>query len=132
MQIDHVYADKQLVIARAALPGLLSIMGAIDCFNADAVANALEEELRRIHEGIGGASSAIGPDTRPRVDVSRLEIVDTYGVEALIKVAKRADELGGVVINGLPPVIHRVIELLESVDLPGTVREAGHQPECTV
>jgi len=120
LQEDHVYADKRLVIARTTLPGLLSIMGAIDAFNASSVVNALEEELQSGRRGPDGTASdtADGP---LQIDLSRLEFVDTHGIRALLKVAESASACGGVVFRGLAPRIRQAIHLAGLANVPGLV-----------
>jgi anti-anti-sigma factor len=113
---DHVYSDKQLVIARTALPGLLSIMGSIDHFNASAVARALEAEL---------LTAAESRDRRLHIDLSRLEFVDTSGIRAIVKVAENAPGRGGLVLHGLPPLMRRVMVLVGWGDGPGLIIDDG-------
>ena len=117
MKLDHVYSDKQLVITRTALPGLLFIMGAIDYFNAAAVTKALEKEL---HHSLNGSAEKNG-DGRLRIDLSGLQFVDTSGVRAFVDVAEKASHRGGLVLHGLPPQLRRVMELVGWGDVPGLV-----------
>jgi len=121
MQGDHVYADKQLVITWTSLPGLLSIMGAIDYFNAAAVARALKVELETAADDAAGIGDPENADGRLRIDVSRLEFVDTCGIRALVTLAEEAGDRGGLVLHGLPPLIRRVMELVGWEELSGLV-----------
>lgn len=128
MQGDHVYADKQLVIARTTLPGVLSIMGAIDYFNAAAVATALKAELKAAVDGAAEMGDLESADGRLSLDLSRLEFVDTCGLRALVTLAAEAGERGGLVLHGLPPLIRRVMELVGWGELPGLVIDEDRQP----
>ena len=121
VQRDHVYADKQLVITRTTLPGLLSIMGAIDYLNAASVATALRAELQAAAGGAAEMGNLENADGRLRIDVSGLEFVDTSGIRALVTLAADAGEQGGLVLHGLPPLIRRVMELVGWGELPGLV-----------
>jgi anti-anti-sigma regulatory factor len=127
MQGDHVYADKQLVIARTTLPGLLSIMGAIDYFNAAAVATALKPELLSAADRAAERGDLENADGRLRIDLSRLEFVDTCGIRALVTLATDTGERGGLVLLGLPPLIRRVMELVGWGELPGLVIDEDRQ-----
>ncbi|GAC1473547.1 MAG: hypothetical protein PVS3B2_09450 [Candidatus Dormibacteraceae bacterium] len=121
MKRDHVYSDKQLVISRTGLPRVLSIMGAIDYFNAAAVTKALEKEL---HDGLNGSAGTFNGengDGRLRIDLSGLQFVDTSGLRAFFDVAEKASHRGGLVLHGLPPQLRRVIQLVGWGDLPGLV-----------
>jgi len=127
MQRGHVYADKQLVIARTALPNLLSIMGAIDYFNAANVARALEAELESATDRgeVGNPTTAGG---RLHIDLSGLEFVDTCGIRALIEITKSGGGRRVLVIHGLAPLFRRVIEVVGWGELPGLVIDEGLKP----
>jgi ABC-type transporter Mla MlaB component len=129
MQGDHVYADKQLVIARTALPDVLSIMGAIDYFNAANMARALEAELESATDrGDMGDPTPTTAEGRLHIDLSGLEFVDTCGIRALIEVTKSGGGRRVLVIHGLAPLFRRVIEVVGWGELPGLVIEEGLVP----
>ena len=73
MEGDQVYADKQLVVFRTGAPAELSLSGAIDFYNADAVAAALIAELQQSGDVSTALSDAITGNgdlhlTRPAVE----------------------------------------------------------------
>jgi anti-anti-sigma regulatory factor len=124
MQGKTVYSDNRLVITRTVWPGALSISGSIDHLNADDVARALIAELQTADDG-GGELSYGGSGTQLCVDLSRLEFVDTCGIKALVKVAKGAGNGQRLVLQGLPPLIRKVMLVVGWGDLPGLVLDAG-------
>ena len=121
MQGDHVYSDHRLVISRTDLPGILSISGEIDQFNADAVAAALDGELRGVGAGVADPRQVSRPGRQLRIDVSRLEFVDTGGIRALVKIADGAGDRLPLVLSGLPPLLRKVMFAVGWGDLPGLV-----------
>ena len=59
--------------------------------------------------------------------MSRLEFVDTCGIRALVTLAEEAGDRGGLILDGLPPLIRRVMELVGWGDLPGLeINESGY------
>jgi anti-anti-sigma regulatory factor len=124
MQGKTVYLDNRLVITRTVWPGALSISGSIDHLNADDVARALIAELQTADDG-GGELSYGGSGTQLCVDLSRLEFVDTCGIHALVKVAEGAANGQRLVLQGLPPLIRKVMLVVGWGDLPGLVLDAG-------
>jgi len=126
MQGKTVYSDNRLVITRTVWPGALSISGSIDHLNADDVARALIAELQTADHG-GGELSYAGSGTQLCVDLSRLEFVHTCGIRALVTLAEEAGDRGGLILDGLPPLIRRVMELVGWGDLPGLeINESGY------
>ena len=109
--MEGVYADKQLLISRDGVGGL-SFAGAIDHFNADAMARAIAIELDR-PDSEGGL----------RLDMSRLEFADVTGIKALVRVAEGADKDRPLVVTGLPWQIARVMTLVGWAELPNLVVE---------
>lgn len=112
---DEVYLDKQLVISRAGSPGRLSVSGAIDYYNAEAVAAALTRELR------AGVSGAANGDLH--IDVSMLEFTDVTGIRALVRIAENGAGGRRLVLSGLPDGIKTVIKVIGWADLPNLVIE---------
>ena len=107
-----------MVVTRTHSPGVLSIDGAIDYQNAEAVAMALATELetRAAEESLGS-----GPIAHLRLDLSRLEFVDPSGIRALVKVAERTGERQRLVLQGLPASVRRVMTIVGWADLPRLV-----------
>jgi anti-anti-sigma regulatory factor len=129
MEGDQVYSDKQLVILRTGIPGELSITGAIDYYNADAVASAVAGELHSAERSTELAD-AISGNGDLHVDLSRLEFTDVAGIRALVQVAENAGDGRRLVLRGLPPRIRMVMAVVGWGDLPNLVIEepAGEQP----
>lgn len=123
MQRNHVLSDKQLVISRTSSPGWLSIAGAIDYFNAESVAAALQHELQAGSNGAAELSDATTSNGHLHVDLSRLEFADTHGIKALVRVAVNAGPGQLLVLHGLPPLIRKVMLLVGWGDLPSLVIE---------
>jgi ABC-type transporter Mla MlaB component len=121
MHADHIYSDNRLVIYRTDLPGVLSMFGEVDQFNADAVATALDAELRAAGAGVANPRPGSRSGGQLRVDVSRLEFVDTGGIRALVKIAGCASDRLPLVLTGLPPLLRKVMFAVGWGDLPGLV-----------
>jgi anti-anti-sigma regulatory factor len=123
MEGNQVYSDKQLVILRTGLPGELSITGAIDYYNAEAVASAVAGELRSGADGTAVLSDAVSGNGDLHLDLARLEFIDVTGIRALVQVA---ETLGGgrrLVLRGLPPRIRMVMAVVGWGELPNLVIE---------
>ena len=117
---DEVYVDKQLAITRDGEASIrLSVSGAIDCYNAEAVAAALVRELE------AGAPGATPGNGDLHIDVSRLEFADVAGIRALIGIAENSGEGRRLILSGLPERIRTVITLIGWADLPSLVLEDG-------
>jgi anti-anti-sigma regulatory factor len=129
MEGDQVYTDKQLVISRTGIPRELSITGAIDYYNADAVASAVAGELQSAERSTELAD-AISGNGDLHVDLSRLEFTDVTGIRALVQVAENAGDGRRLVLRGLPPRIRMVMAVVGWGDLPNLVIEepAGEPP----
>lgn len=121
MEGDHVYADKQLVVSRMGAPAKLSITGAIDYNNADAVAAALVAELHQTADVSTALSDAITGNGDLHLDVSRLEFMDVTGIRALVRIAETAGIGRRLVLRGLPPRIRTVMVVVGWGDLPNLV-----------
>lgn len=126
MEGVQVYTDKQVVISRDAL-GSLSIAGAIDYFNADAVASWLSLEIRRevpdvfIDGGLQGFTGVVPLPGDLHLDLARLEFTDVTGIRAIVRVAENAPEGRRLVLSGLPPQIARVMAVVGWSELPNLV-----------
>jgi anti-anti-sigma regulatory factor len=129
MEGDQVYSDKQLVVLRTGIPGELSITGAIDYYNADAVGSAVAGELQSAERSTELAD-AISGNGDLHVDLSRLEFSDVTGIRALVQVAENAGDGRRLVLRGLPPRIRMVMAVVGWTDLPNLVIEepAGEPP----
>jgi hypothetical protein len=123
MEGDRVYSDKQLVIVRTDSPGELIVTGAIDYYNADAVASAVAGELRAAADGAAGLSDAISGNGDLHLDLSRLEFTDVTGIRALVQVAEDAGDGRRLVLRGLPPRIRMVMAVVGWAELPNLVIE---------
>ena len=123
MEGDQIYADKQLVISRTGSPGGLSITGAIDFYNAEAVAEAVTAELRAGSDAAAQLSDAITGNGDLHIDLSKLEFTDVAGIRALVRVAENAGDGRRLVLGGLPPRIRTVIAVVGWGDLPHLVLE---------
>jgi anti-anti-sigma regulatory factor len=132
MEGDQVYSDKQLVILRSSAPRELSITGAIDYFNAEAVASAVAGELRAGAGPASDLSEAILGNGDLHIDLSRLEFTDVTGIRALVQVAENAGDGRRLVLRGLPPRIRMVMAVVGWGDLPNLViDEHSSQEEPT-
>jgi anti-anti-sigma regulatory factor len=123
MEGDQIYADKQLVISRTSSPGGLSITGAIDFYNAEAVAAAVSAEMRTGPNGAAVLSDAITGNGDLHIDLTNLEFTDVAGIRALVRVAENAGDGRRLVLRGLPPRIRTVISVVGWADLPHLVLE---------
>jgi anti-anti-sigma regulatory factor len=123
MEGDQIYADKQLVISRTSSPGGLSITGAIDFYNAEAVAAAVSAEMRTGPDGAAVLSDAITGNGDLHIDLTNLEFTDVAGIRALVRVAENAGDGRRLVLRGLPPRIRTVISVVGWADLPHLVLE---------
>ncbi len=119
---DEVYLDKHLVITRTGVPHGLSISGAIDYYNAEAVAEVLTRELHSGLPGAGGLSDAITGNGDLHLDVSLLEFADVAGIRALVRIAENGSGRR-LVLRGLPARIRTVITVVGWSDHPNLVLE---------
>ena len=122
---NSVYADKQLVISRTGPDLGLSITGAIDYYNAEAVA----EVLTNVFHGDGAThallADAITGNGDMHLDLSRLEFTDVTGIRALVRIAENAGDGRRLVLSGLPPSIVKVMTVVGWSELPNLVIEAA-------
>jgi anti-anti-sigma regulatory factor len=125
MEGNQVYADKQLVVSRTGTHAELSINGAIDYYNADAVAAALIAELQQTGDVSTALSDAITGNGDLHLDLSRLEFTDVTGIRALVRIAETAAVGRRLVLRGLPPRIRTVMVVVGWGDLPNLVIEEG-------
>jgi anti-anti-sigma regulatory factor len=123
MEGDQIYADKQLVISRTSSPGGLSITGAIDFYNAEAVAAAVSAEMRTGPDGAAVLSDAITGNGDLHIDLTNLEFTDVAGIRALVRVAENAGDGRRLVLRGLAPRLRTVISVVGWADLPHLVLE---------
>lgn len=121
MEGDQIYADKKLVVSRTGTPSILSITGAIDYYNADAVAAALIAELRQTEDGSTAPPDGLMDNTDLTLDLSHLEFTDVTGIRALVRVAETAEAGRRLVLRGLPPRIRTVMVVVGWGDLPNLV-----------
>ena len=121
MEGDQVYADKQLVVRRTSAPAELSLTGAIDYYNADAVSAALIAELHQTPDVSTALSDAITGNGDLHLDLSRLEFTDVTGIRALVRIAETAGVGRRLVLRGLPPRIRTVMVVVGWADLPNLV-----------
>jgi hypothetical protein len=121
MEGDLVYADKQLVIARTSAPAGLSLTGAIDYFNADAVASALMSELGAAGDVSEVLGNAITGNGDLHLDLTMLEFTDVTGIRALVRIAENAGDGRRLVLRGLPDRIKTVIAVVGWGDLPSLI-----------
>jgi anti-anti-sigma regulatory factor len=120
---ERVYADKQLVISRANSASGLSITGAIDYYNAEAVAEALTALFHADGEAPAIFKNAITGNGDLHLDLSRLEFTDVTGIRALVRLAENAGDGRRLVLRGLPPSIVKVITVVGWAELPNLVIE---------
>jgi hypothetical protein len=119
-----VYSDKQVVISRDASGGL-ALAGAVDYFNAEAVAEWLDAEMLRLGpDGEPNGRDGAASDADLEVDLSRLEFSDVTGIRALVRVAEHAGGGRRLVLRGLAPQIARVMAVVGWSELPNLVVEA--------
>lgn len=102
-----VYMDKQLAVRRTVSPNGLTLAGAIDHFNVDAVAQKLTVAL----DGGGDV----------HVDLSRLEFCDVSGIRALVSIAEALNGRGRLLLHGLPEGLQNVMTVIGWSDLPSLV-----------
>jgi hypothetical protein len=121
MATEEVYSDKQLIVWRTSAPAMLRVAGAIDHFNADAVANILAVELASVASLPAGFSDGSPGDRDLHVDLSRLEFSDVTGIRMLISVAERAVSGRRLVLHGLPPLIRKVMNVVGWADMQSLV-----------
>jgi anti-anti-sigma regulatory factor len=121
MEGNQVYVDKQLVVLRTGAPAVLSIIGTIDYYNADALAAALIGELHQTGNVSTSLSDAITGNFDLNLDLSRLEFTDLTGITALVQVAETAPAGRRLVLRGLPPRIRTVMVIVGWADLPNLV-----------
>src|SRR6202171_1386272 len=122
---EVVYVDKQLVISRTSSPAGLSLTGAIDYYNADAVAAALTSELVMAGDVSVMLADAITGNGDLHLDLTRLEFTDVTGIRALVRIAENAGDGRRLVMRGLPPRIKTVIAVVGWGDLPSLVMDGG-------
>jgi anti-anti-sigma regulatory factor len=120
---EPVYADKQLVISRSDSDSGLSFTGAIDYYNAEAVAEVL---TALVHADSGPRTvfaDAITGNGDLHLDLTRLEFTDVTGIRALVRIAENAGDGRRLVLSGLPPSIVKVMTVVGWSELPNLVIE---------
>jgi anti-anti-sigma regulatory factor len=122
---ESVYADKQLVISRTDSGSSLSITGAIDYYNAEAVAEALAGVFHGDGDARALLSDAITGNGDLHLDLSRLEFTDVTGIRALVRIAENAGDGRRLVLRGLPPSIVKVMTVVGWAELPNLVIEVA-------
>lgn len=122
-QGESVYADKQLVISRTDSALELSISGAIDYYNVEAVAEALTEVFQGDSDPRALFTDAITGNGDLHLDLSRLEFTDVTGIRALVRIAENAGDGRRLVLSGLPPSIVKVMTVVGWSELPNLVIE---------
>jgi len=122
---ERVYADKQLVISRTDSAEGLSITGAIDYYNAEAVAEALTSVFHGDGEVHAILADAITGNGDLHLDLSRLEFTDVTGIRALVRIAENAGDGRKLVLRGLPASIVKVMTVVGWSELPNLVIEPG-------
>ncbi|HYR50865.1 MAG TPA: STAS domain-containing protein [Candidatus Eisenbacteria bacterium] len=120
---QSVYSDKQLVISRADSPPGLSITGAIDYYNAEAVAEALTALFHADGDARAILADAITGNGDLHLDLTRLEFTDVTGIRALVRIAENAGDGKRLVLRGLPPSIVKVMTVVGWSELPNLVIE---------
>jgi anti-anti-sigma regulatory factor len=120
---ERVYSDKQLVISRTDSAQGLSIAGAIDYYNAEAVADALTSVFHADGEARALLSGAITGNGDLHLDLSRLEFTDVTGIRALVRIAENAGDGRKLVLRGLPASIVKVMTVVGWSELPNLVIE---------
>jgi anti-anti-sigma factor len=120
---ERVYADKQLVISRTDSALGLSISGAIDYYNAEAVAEALTAVFRGDRDTRTLLADAINGNGDLHLDLSRLEFTDVTGIRSLVRIAENAADGRRLVLSGLPPSIVKVMTVVGWSELPNLVIE---------
>jgi anti-anti-sigma regulatory factor len=120
---ERIYADKQLVISRTDSASGLSIAGAIDYYNAEAVADALSSVFNAGSEARALLADAITGNGDLHLDLSRLEFTDVTGIRALVRIAENAGDGRKVVLRGLPASIVKVMTVVGWSELPNLVIE---------
>jgi len=102
---EEVYADRQLVVARTALPAGLRFTGEIDASNAAAVPASLAVSEAR--------------DGAVHLDLSSLMFIDISGIRAFISAGENAAAGRRLLLHGLPEQLERVINVVGWDRLPG-------------
>jgi len=120
---ERVYADKQLVISRADSASGLTITGAIDYYNAEAVAEALTTLFHADGKAPAIFEDAITGNGDLHLDLSRLEFTDVTGIRALVRIAENAGDGRRLVLRGLPASIVKVMTVVGWSELPNLVIE---------
>ena len=120
---ERVYADKQLVIARSDSALGLSITGAIDYYNAEAVAEALTAVFHGDGDPRAFFADAITGNGDLHLDLSKLEFTDVTGIRALVRIAENAGDGRRLVLRGLPPSIVKVMTVVGWSELPNLIIE---------
>jgi anti-anti-sigma regulatory factor len=118
-----VYTDKQLVISRTDSASSLSITGAIDYYNAEAVAEALTSVFDGDADTRTLLADAISGNGDLHLDLSLLEFTDVTGIRALVRIAENAGDGRRLVLSGLPPSIVKVMTVVGWADIPNLVIE---------
>jgi anti-anti-sigma regulatory factor len=121
--MERIYADKQLVISRIDSAVGLSFTGAIDYYNAEAVAEALTAVLHGDRNPRTLFEDAITGNGDLHLDLSMLEFTDVTGIRALVRIAENAVEGRRLVLSGLPPSIVKVMTVVGWSELPNLVIE---------
>jgi anti-anti-sigma regulatory factor len=120
---ERVYADKQLVISRLDSARGLSITGAIDYYNAEAVAEALTAVFHGDGDPRALFGDVIAGNGDLHLDLTRLEFTDVTGIRALVRIAENAGDGRRLVLRGLPPSIVKVMTVVGWSELPNLVIE---------
>lgn len=121
---EPVYSDKQLVILRTGFSAL-RISGAIDEYNAEAVAGALKAQLLIVPSAHTTLSDAITGNGDLHLDLNDLQFSDVSGIRSLVGLAEGMGPGRRLVLQGLPPLIRKVMTVVGWGEMPSLVIEEG-------
>ena len=124
MDAEPVYSDKQLVILRTG-SSALRLSGAIDGFNAEAVAGALKAQFLVVPSAHDTLSDAITGNGDLHLDLNDLQFSDVSGIRSLVGLAEGMGPGRRLVLQGLPPSIRKVMTVVGWGEMPSLVIEEG-------
>ena len=102
-------------------PGWLTLAGMLGQYNAESLPALVNQELRAARESANGWSAGGADDRRLHLDLTRVEFMDTTGIQALSRLAGEVEGGTVLVFHGLPASIRRVMDLVGWGQLPNLV-----------
>ncbi|MEP6753224.1 MAG: STAS domain-containing protein [Candidatus Dormiibacterota bacterium] len=120
-QIVDGLAGTGVLTAERGGPGWLTLAGTLGQFNAESLPALVNQELRAARVSANGWPAVGADDRKLHLDLTRVEFLDTTGIQALSRLAAEVERGTVLVFHGLPASIRRVMSMVGWGALPNLV-----------